>query len=346
MPLPTRFLPVLISLSAFAQTTAAIQHLGYQAPRPVLVAPGQVLHLTVHGLTTSFDSTQVAQHVPLPTDFNGLSISLQRTGSAQPELLPLLHGDGAYSSCAGGAPVFFLGSNAVPCVTQDGAYDLWVQIPYDLPANSPGADNVVCSTDPNNPPGPCPNSNLNDAVLTVIEKSGAGASFRIAPVIDQVHLINSCTDNLDPAGPTGISVYASYPCRPLITHLDGSAVTPATPARPAEELVAYAFGLGVPSTIPQAVNATPAGGLPVTHVFKLSFTGIAQPAAAPDYVGLVAGQAGLYQVNFRVPSVPASLPPCSTQNSLTQLPANPFNLTMTLMGSASLDQASFCVQPD
>src|SRR5450432_2209848 len=81
------------SLSVVAQTTASVIHLGYQTARPVLVAPGQVLHLTLRGLTTVFHTTQVAQAVPLPTNFQGLSVSLLRSGTAQSELLPLLRMD-------------------------------------------------------------------------------------------------------------------------------------------------------------------------------------------------------------------------------------------------------------
>jgi uncharacterized protein (TIGR03437 family) len=164
--------------------------------------------------------------------------------------------------------------------------------------------------------------------------------------IDQVHLLNSCTDNIGTVLLGGISVYATYPCIPAITHLDGSWVAPEKPARPGEVLVAYAFGLGAPAAPFQTASATPAGGVPISRPFTISFTGVAsQPGAAPDYVGLVSGSAGLYQINFRVPSVPLDLAPCSTQSSFTQLPVNPFNLTMTLIGTASLDQASFCVQP-
>jgi uncharacterized protein (TIGR03437 family) len=72
---------------------------------------------------------------------------------------------------------------------------------------------------------------------------------------------------------------------------------------------------------------------------------VTQSGANPDYVGLVGGAAGLYQVNFHVPSVPANLGPCTLPASLTQLSTNPFNVTITLLGTASQDQASFCVQP-
>jgi hypothetical protein len=53
--------------------------------------------------------------------------------------------------------------------------------------------------------------------------------------------------------------------------------------------------------------------------------------------GSIVGNAGLYQINFHVPQVAPDIPACGAQN--------PFNLTMTIQGTSSADQASFCVQP-
>jgi hypothetical protein len=324
------------SIPSAAQSSASVVNLGYQSPHLPQVAPGQVLYLTLHGLSTVFDSTQVAQTVPLPTNFNGLSISLQRSGTAQPELLPLLRGQGA-SSCEGSGPVVFAQGSALPCVAADYTYHLWVQIPFDLATNPPGSDNLGC------PNLPC--TNLNDAILTVMEASGPGTSLRVTPVVDQVHILNTCTGG-GPLLAREISAYATYACTPAIAHADSSWVTADRPAKPGEELVAYAFGLGAPATLFPTASATPAGGVPLTQPFTISFTGVVTaPGAHPDYVGLVGGSAGLYQVNFHVPSVPANLAPCNSPSNFTQLPSNPSNLTITLLGTSSVDQASFCVQP-
>ena len=88
-----------VSIPLSAQASESIVHLGYQSARPMLVAPGQVLHLTLRGLTTVFTATQIAQTVPLPTNFLGLSVSLLRSGTAQSELLPLLRLDLGSTSC-------------------------------------------------------------------------------------------------------------------------------------------------------------------------------------------------------------------------------------------------------
>ena len=337
--IPIIFFSFLVSLSTSAQT-ASIVHLGYSAPREVVVAPGQVLHLELHGLTTAFNATPVAQSLPLPTFFNGLSVTVQRSGSASAEALPLLRLD-TISSCFNSYLANFLGpTNTVPCASPDTTYDLWVQMPFDLAPNSPGADSSVCSTPA------CVVTPVNDAVLTVIEASGPGLNLRVLPVVDQVHILNSCTDNIGVAGLEGTSVYASYACVPAITHSNNAWVTGANPARPGEELIAYAFGMGAPPPpFFDITGGTPAGGVQINKPFTISFSGMAQSVTKPDYVGLVGGNPGLYQINFHVPAVPATLAPCTPPPALQQLSTVPSNFTMTVVGTASMDQASFCVQP-
>jgi len=336
LPLASLFLP----LSIAAQTTttgATISQVGFQAARPVMIAPGQVVHLRLHGLTTNFFSTEISNALPLPSSFNGLSVTVQRNGAA-PESVILLRLLPVSSCTISFSTTLFGGSAILPCAA-DNSYDLWAQIPYDLVPNGPGADEVLCQT------SLC-SATVSDAVLTVTELAGQGMSMRVLPVVDQVHILNSCTDNIGTVGIQGVSVFASYACLPAITHGDNSWVTAANPAKPGEELVAYAFGLGAPAAIFDASGATPVGGVVLSKPFTISYSGIASAAGVrPDYVGLVGGNPGLYQVNFRVPSVPANLALCTTSGNVTQLATQPFNFTMNLMGTASMDQASFCVHP-
>jgi uncharacterized protein (TIGR03437 family) len=330
---------ILLCLPIGAQT-ASIVHVGYQASRPVSVAPGQVVHLELHGLRTTFDTTPVAQSIPLPVSFNGLSVSLQQS-NAPPEMLPLLRLDTVSSCNSSAPPVLFGPLNTVACTASDTTYDLWVQIPFDLTPTTPGLDQQTCFT-----PG-CVVPGATDAVLTVTETSGTDLSLRILPVVDQIHILNSCTDNIGTVGLEGASVYASYACVAAITHSNNSWVTAANPARPGEELIAYAFGMGaLGSTLFNPTGGIPAGGLPITRTFTISFPGIAsQTGTRPDYVGVVGGNPGLYQINFHVPAVPATLAPCTAPPGPSLLSTLPFNFTMTLVGTASMDQASFCVQP-
>ncbi len=334
LPLASLFLPLLVEAQTQAQTAAAITEVGYQAARPAMVAPGQVVHLRLHGVATAFNLPQVSQGLPLSIFYNGMSVTLQRSGSAAVETIPLLRLDGV-STCAFSLdPNSFGASTPTPCGT-DNSYDLWVQIPFDLVPNAPGSDQKCTAL----------TCNLQDAVLTINEVSGQGLSVRVLPVTDQVHILNSCTDNIGTVGIEGTSVYASYACLPAITHGDNTWVTAANPAKPGEELIAYAFGLGAPPTSFDITGGTPAGGIALAKPFTISFPGIASAAGGRlDYVGLVGGNPGLYQINFHVPSVPTALAPCTTAGN-SQLAVTPFNITMSLMGTASLDQASFCVKP-
>lgn len=335
LPLASLFLPLAIQAQTQALTSAAITQVGYQAPRPMMVAPGQVVHLRLHGVATAFNLPQVTQGLPLSVFYNGMFITLQRSGSAATESLPLLRLDGVSTCSSAVDPNLFGASTATPCGA-DNSYDLWVQIPFDLVPNAPGSDLIPCTS---------LSCSLNDAVLTINEVSGQGLSVRVLPVTDQVHILNSCTDNIGTVGIEGTSVYASYACIPAITHGNNSWVTAANPAKPGEELIAYAFGLGAPPTSFDITGGTPAGGVAMAKPFTISFPGIASAAGVhPDYVGLVGSNPGLYQINFHVPSVPAALAACTTSGN-SQLATNPFNITMSLMGTASLDQASFCVQP-
>src|SRR5262252_6993363 len=67
----------LAEVSAFGQ--AAITDIGSDTKSPTIkIAPGQVVTLRVRGLTKRFDATQVATSVPLPVDFDGVSVTLRQ----------------------------------------------------------------------------------------------------------------------------------------------------------------------------------------------------------------------------------------------------------------------------
>jgi hypothetical protein len=56
----------------------------------------------------------------------------------------------------------------------------------------------------------------------------------------------------------------------------------------------------------------------------------------PLFSGLTPGYAGLYQVNFIVPTPPPGMPPCNVTNISS-------NLTVTLIGISSFDGGGICV---
>ena len=84
-----------------------------------------------------------------------------------------------------------------------------------------------------------------------------------------------------------------------ITHLDGTIVSPAYPAKPGEWLTVYLTGLG-------AVNGEILAGRPAPLRPLLSAScpveaRIGGRSVTPAFAGLTPGYAGLYQVNFQVP---------------------------------------------
>lgn len=221
----------------------------------------------------------------------------------------------------------------VPCSNNDSLYELWVQIPFEMKANSPRAERIGCS--PISMPD-CPKPNLEDAVLTVQESGAAGRGLRVLPVVDQVHILTTCEFGV---GSLTNGMYGKYDfCSPILTHGDGSLVDARNPAKAGEIVTVYAYGLGAPDRSVPSGEPTPAGGVPVTRPFHVSYSGIAGLAAeAPLYVGLVEGNVGLYQINLRVPVLPQDLAPCGENR--------PSNVTANFEATASRDQFSFCAAP-
>jgi uncharacterized protein (TIGR03437 family) len=141
------------------------------------------------------------------------------------------------------------------------------------------------------------------------------------------------------------------PGPPIVTHADGSLVSPTSPAKAGEVLIAYATGLGQtspPSVTGQVVTVS----APTATTFSIDFNyrpnALAtkpMPGLAPIYTGTTAGYVGLYQINFKVPPVPAGTLPCSPPSAL--LPPQPgavaSNLTVSVGGGFSFDGAGICV---
>jgi uncharacterized protein (TIGR03437 family) len=176
------------------------------------------------------------------------------------------------------------------------------------------------------------------ATMTLYVNGIAVASVSIAPTPDQIHIATTCDADL--ATPVG-----AFLCRPLVTHADGSLVTPDQPAHARELLVLYAFGLG--ATNPgMAAGDGASSPQPASAQISLS-SDAAIPAIAstretvgPIFAGLTVGFSGLYQINFLAPSPPTPFAPaaCSTFNSPNG------NVALTVRASSS-DTARFCVYP-
>ncbi len=156
----------------------------------------------------------------------------------------------------------------------------------------------------------------------------------------------------------------------MVTHADGSNVTSTDPARPGEEVVIYAVGMGLPSGPVQTGDVSPSPAATVERPVYLQydfrpnatpaisyFGPSANAALKPTFVGLTPGQVGLYQINVQLPSQFPQVAECGTFSPGSSTSRVNANLTITLgvagggsggiSGSAftSFDGAGICVQP-
>jgi uncharacterized protein (TIGR03437 family) len=115
------------------------------------------------------------------------------------------------------------------------------------------------------------------------------------------YTIRVTRDNLTSAA-VPIEIQETSPGIFATTHADGSAVTAGSPALPGEVVIIYATGLGRtrpdPSDRALATKAAPIVHLPDLQV---SFDGLVLDPSVVLYAGLTPGNAGLYQINLRIP---------------------------------------------
>lgn len=319
---------LLFSAVGFAQTANTVFGAGYSLPIPISAAPGQILNLFVQGVGANLTQKVAATTLPLPTVLAGISVQLAQTFAPQSVPAPLL-AVRPVSTCING-PVQSGGTCArYTAVT--------VQIPYELVPNCQ-AGLQLC---PSAAPGP-----PNAAQLIVSEDGTPGGAIDLNPIADHVHVGNLC--DID------ISSSPSCAAAPLITHTDGSLISAANPAKPGEEVVMYALGLGAtkpvvptgqatpsPAPVAQTVgevwpdfhpNEGPSKGVPL--MFSVCTTTVICPFT-PMFAGLTPGSVGLYQVNFVIPSAPQPTFACG--NGISS------NLTLTIVGATSFDGAGICV---
>ena len=295
-----------------AQPTAAIGSAGYSAPFPVKVAPGQILTFFVSGIGAGLTTKVAADGFPLPNTLAGISATLYEL--SQPplagEAVPLL-AVSPMNSCGG----IIVPVQCTPLAA------VTVQIPFFI--------RTASAVSPIPPP----------ATLTISESGGSSAAISLSPMTNQPHIVTTCDVNVSSSAPGSL-------CRPVVTHGDGSLVTPDAPAHTGEELVLYAFGLG--STLPGLAEgeASPVPAQPVTGTFTLTSEAAIQTlqserqSFAPLFAGLTPGFAGLYQVNFLAPA-----PPMPFASGDCNTPGTPNgNVALTLLGD-SADRANFCVVP-
>jgi uncharacterized protein (TIGR03437 family) len=185
--------------------------------------------------------------------------------------------------------------------------------------------------------------------LRVSEHGTPGALISVMALADQIHILTSC--DVMVAGTQAGPSYTGLPCAPIVTHADGSMVSATAPAKAGEVVVAYAVGLG--QTNPPSLTGQPAtSAAPTAGQILLDFNYRPNALASkplpssqgPLYAGVTPTSVGLYQINFRIPPVPADTPACADV-SLKPLGANAVqsNLTVSFGGANSFDGAGICV---
>ncbi len=332
---------ILATLGSVYGQGITLSGTGYTDPSIVKVAPGQITTLFVTGLQTVLSSQPVnATGVPLPTTLAGVTVTLNLAGS-QSSPVPLLSIQQVSVCSPSGTPPPASGSTSACFITA-----ITLQIPFDLPV--PTGEKPPIATE-----------------LAINENGTVSKTFRVLPITDNLHVINTCDAFPAPkvirAG-TFQSGAAVQQCAPLATHADGTLITADSPAQAGEEIVIWAFGLGPTTPTPKTGQASPAPAATLSSFLYIQFDFRANAAPSrpyinplimapisttgPLFVGLTPGQVGLYQINVRIPSsippVGSCTPSASASSSYNMVQSN---LTIDIAANTSFDGAALCVQP-
>ncbi len=269
-------------------------------------APAQVILTSGYGVPPSRIALAPGQIITFYlTDFaTGVSLPIYGTGQASAagiEAFMLSTFTGlAYIQ----ADIFLVESAQNTCMACGSITAVTLQVPLNMQPNFPGYpggrnDAVLLIGDHISSPGPAEGCRSFGATCT---------SINVQLVPDQVHILQSC-DSVVVANRTST-------CQPLIFHGDNSLVTKTNPGKEGETLVAYAVGMGA------ADSGSSNGPVPLQDVIVgygfaepggrfgpavLTAPSIAATAVKPVYAGMVAGYAGLYQVNFKIPKLPSDI---------------------------------------
>lgn len=168
--------------------------------------------------------------------------------------------------------------------------------------------------------------------LTIQENGSTAGQIPILPVSDSLHILNSCDPTL-----IYYSLSAEVPtgaCAPMVLHAHGPLVSAASPAIPGETLIVFVYGMGATDT---SFRGQPTLPFTLTYDYRANAAGTRTTSGGEPVTMDAYTFAGLYQVNFVVPSPPGPLAACR--------PGVASNLTVSLNGPASMDSARLCAQP-
>lgn len=298
----------LLTATTKAQTPSAVVGAGYNSPLSIYAAPGQVITLFVYGVGKGLSGRVEANRLPLPTTLAGISVLMEQFYT--PNVVPVpIFSVQPLDICEGSSPCEVLTA-------------ITVQIPVEMAPN--------ISARPPNAVG-----------LTVSEGGKASKIIPIIPVYANPHILRTC-DTIFGSVEKSCGV-------PFVTHASGELVSSANPAKPNEVLVMYLVGFR--ALYPEAKtgeptpSAGPTGRTPILFDFRANALATEPGELPPDgslppnliYVGLVPGLVGVFQINFRVPDVPAKTPHCDGVGVKS-------NLTVSIGGPLFFDGAGICVQ--
>ena len=311
------FFPIFIGslLLQAGDLKAVVVSAGFTRSAPINVAPGEIITFFLHGVGATLTKPVRANTIPLPTSLAGISATFESNPSIP---IPIL----AVEPIAPCADTMQPGcASSYTAVT--------VQIPFNIAATDPEALCLDC-----------------DAVGQVrfSENGSVVASVDVLPFVDEVHVVRTCDEMLETR---------TFSCVPIVTHSDGSLVSDSNPAKPAEVIVMYSVGLG--NTVQPVSNGqAPVSPMATSVTFGVSFdarpnAGPSRPPSMgegnvtpPEFVGLIPGFVGIYQINVKVPPLPKGAQGCDP-SPLEKYIAS--NLTINIFGPASVDGVGICVQP-
>jgi len=325
------------SPSLFFGQGPTLTGIGYVDPSIMRVAPGQITTLFVTGLKIVLASSVSAPGLPLPTTLAGISVTLNQSNIAARQVPLLAVQQLPVCDTGGAAPAATFSADClITAIT--------VQMPLELAIVGGGAGAASFTTE-----------------LIVTENGNASKAFRVSPQSDNLHIMTRC----DVIRTSQAGTSSSPACLPIATHANGDLVTANDPAKPGEEIVIWAFGLGLttpPASTGQA-SPTPAAQLSSLLYLQFDFRVNAGPSRpymnplilgpgapiftpSPVFAGLTPGLVGLYQINVIVPASIPAIAACTT-GATTLPPYNivQSNLTIDLGAMASFDGAAICVKP-
>ena len=313
---------LLFVVRLLAQSGPVVMGGGYRDPVKFRVAPGQVITVYVTAKTILPDpggGSRIrgirADSLPLPKSIAGFSARVKQSDQPDPFPAPLISVE-QEPTCTNSEAVF-LPPAAPECWTTA----ITLQIPYEMTPK----------------PSPKPVPVLTQLIIS--EGKNDSIALPVGPYDDVIHVLGCST----------WSQVNSDPCPPVVTHADGTLVSPPSPANPGEVVVVYGYGFGRTVSLPATGEAAPTPALPLSRQLRVQFdfrvnAGPSRPVRKSStqttdsvlFAGLTPGQAGLYQVNIKLPDEFPSVEPCGSDVDS--------NATITISGTDSFDGAPICVQ--